>query len=98
MSEAGMGGPTLAASYVLLGLLEEGPRHGYDLARAFAHDSDLGQAVRLEMSMLYNLLKRLERDGLINGQEIPGTRHRRLFTLSETGRALFEQWLTTPVR
>ena len=54
----------MAVENALLGLLRREPRHGYELAREFAPDTPLGEVVHLEMSMLYALLKKLERDGL----------------------------------
>ena len=88
-----------ASAYALLGLLADGARHGYDLTHAFAPDTELGQVVRLEMAMLYNVLRRLEGAGLIAGKDEPlsANRSRRLFHLTDEGRGMFERWLTTPV-
>jgi DNA-binding PadR family transcriptional regulator len=89
-----------ATEYAILGLLLDGPSHGYDLTRQFAADTELGKVCRLEMSMLYGLLKKLEREGLLTGQDEPVGEHktRRIVELTETGRAEFEAWLTEPVQ
>lgn len=55
--------------YAVLGLLVEQPRHGYALSRQFAPGTDLRQVVRLEMSQLYAILKKLETLGLIATQD-----------------------------
>lgn len=88
-----------ATEYALLGLLLAGPSHGYDLTRQFAADTELGKVCRLEMSMLYGLLKKLEKEGLISGRDEPVSGHktRRVVELTEAGRAEFEDWLAEPV-
>ena len=89
-----------ATEYALLGLLLDGPSHGYDLTRQFAADTELGKVCRLEMSMLYGLLKKLEKEGLLSGRDEPLTGHktRRVVELTEAGRAEFEDWLAEPVQ
>lgn len=87
------------ARHALLGLLLDGPRHGYDLARSFSPDSVLGRVVHLSPSHLYALLARLERDGLIAGerQESESRPPRRVYRLSEAGRAAALRWAAEPV-
>jgi len=89
-----------ATEYALLGLLLDGPSHGYDLTRQFSGDTELGKVCRLEMSMLYNLLKKLEREKLISGKEesVSENKSRRSVELTEAGRAEFEAWLAEPVQ
>ena len=88
-----------ATEYALLGLLLDGPSHGYDLTRQFAADTELGKVCRLEMSMLYGLLKKLEKEGLLSGKDEPLSEHksRRVVELTPAGRAEFEAWLAEPV-
>jgi DNA-binding PadR family transcriptional regulator len=88
-----------ATEYALLGLLLDGPGHGYELTRQFAADTELGKVCRLEMSMLYGLIKKLEREGLLSGKDEPVTEHksRRIIELTPVGRAEFEAWLAEPV-
>lgn len=85
--------------YVLLGLLLDGPSHGYDLARAFAPTTVIGSVVHMGTSHLYALLTRLERDGLIAGElREQGLRPpRRVYKITEAGRAVLRQWLDEPV-
>jgi DNA-binding PadR family transcriptional regulator len=89
----------MAVENALLGLLRREPRHGYDLAREFAPDTPLGEVVHLEMSMLYALLKKLERDGLVRSvTEMQDSRPpRKIFELTESGNQTLDRWLAEPV-
>jgi DNA-binding PadR family transcriptional regulator len=75
------------------------PGHGYDLGRHFSSSTALGDIIHLSPSHLYALLGRLERDGLIEGQrEEAGNRpQRRVYRLTESGRAAIECWAREPV-
>ncbi len=88
------------AEYALLGLLREGPQHGYRLAQAFASDGRLGIALRLKMSQMYAYLRKLERQGLLVAHEAMDAgshRARRVFALTPEGERAFDTWLTEPV-
>ncbi|HVA91180.1 MAG TPA: PadR family transcriptional regulator [Chloroflexota bacterium] len=87
------------ARHALLGLLLEGPRHGYDLIRAFAPGTPLGSTIHLGASHVYALLARLERDDLVAGEEQPRVTHppRRVFQITEAGRTDVLRWLDEPV-
>ena len=86
------------AEYAILGLLERQPMHGYEMFQQF-QSGILGQIVHLEMSQMYAFLKKLERLGYIEAElETQGVRPpRKIFHLTEQGRATFHAWLTTPV-
>ncbi|HLJ81997.1 MAG TPA: PadR family transcriptional regulator [Ktedonobacterales bacterium] len=88
-----------AAEYALLGLLREGPCHGYRLAAAFAPDGHLGPILRLKMSQMYAYLHKLERLGwLVPRDESAGAaRPRRVFALTSDGERAFDRWLAEPV-
>jgi DNA-binding PadR family transcriptional regulator len=87
------------ARYAILGLLLDGPRHGYDLLRSFAPGTPLGTTMHLGASHLYALLARLERDGLIVGEQQQQSLSppRRVFRLTDDGRAAALRWLDEPV-
>jgi DNA-binding PadR family transcriptional regulator len=87
------------ARHTLLGLLLDGPRHGYDLARYFATGTPLGDVVHLGPSHLYALLGQLERDGLISGERQDSGKRppRRVYQLTESGRADVMRWVDEPV-
>lgn len=84
--------------FPLLGLLAQQPAHGYDLHHRLAQD--LGEIWHVSLSQTYNVLNRLEAQGLIKGsleaqEKLPA---RRRFTLTPAGRERFEAWLYTPSR
>ena len=86
-----------AAEMLVLSLLEEGDRHGYEIAKLIERQSD-GVLV-FHVASLYPLLYRLEGRGLTKGRwlEKAGHRRRRFYRLTPKGRsALAEhrrQWL-----
>lgn len=83
----------LSPEYALLGLLAQGPAHGYELHQKLS--VDLGQVWHISLSQSYNILNRLEAQGYIAGavQEQEKLPARRLFHLSPLGRRRFEDWL-----
>lgn len=89
----------MSSEFALLGLLLDGPKHGYELARRFAPETPLGDICPLEMSMLYALLKKQEKAGYIEPQlESQGARPpKRTFHLTDLGRAAFMDWVRAPV-
>lgn len=91
--------PRSAAEYALLALLRTGESHGYELTRRFADEPALRMICRLEMSMIYGLLKKLEKEQVITGraQPVGESKTRRLVSLTESGRAEVEAWLSAPV-
>ena len=86
------------AEYAILGLLESQPMHGYEMFQQF-QGGTLRQIVHLEMSQMYAFLKKLERLEYIEAELEPqGIRPpRKIFHLTDPGRAIFHEWLMTPV-
>jgi DNA-binding PadR family transcriptional regulator len=86
------------AEYAILGLLEKQPMHGYEMFQQF-QSGILRQIVHLEMSQMYAFLKKLERLEYIEAElETQGVRPpRKIFHLTDPGRNIFYEWLTTPV-
>ncbi len=89
----------MPTEYAVLGLLIDGPKHGYELARRFAPETALGEICHLEMAMLYALLKKQEKLEHIEAElESQGNRPpKRIFHLTPLGRAAFIEWVRTPV-
>ncbi|MPZ22575.1 MAG: PadR family transcriptional regulator [Dehalococcoidia bacterium] len=87
------------AQYAILGLLDAGPAHGYDLVRSFNEGGDLAGVVRLEQASLYAALKDLAGRGLIEGhEERDGLRPQRIvYEPTNAGRKLLQEWIETPV-
>jgi DNA-binding PadR family transcriptional regulator len=81
----------------LLGLLEPGPSHGYELKREY--DALFGSHGRqLSFGQLYGTLARLQRDGQIavDGAEPGEGPERKRYAITKTGVAQVEHWLTEP--
>jgi DNA-binding PadR family transcriptional regulator len=75
-----------SAELLVLALLEERERHGYDLARLIEERS--GGAISFHAASLYPTLYRLEDEDLIEGRwvERAGQRRRRYYRLTPGGR------------
>jgi transcriptional regulator len=87
-----MSTPTVAeakkgsAELVVLSVLDEGPRHGYDLAGEIAARSD--GALAFNLASLYATLYKLEERGFVHGRwiERAGERRRRYYRITAAGR------------
>jgi PadR family transcriptional regulator PadR len=75
-----------SAELLVLSLLEDQPRHGYDISKLIQVRS--GGALRFHVTSLYPLLHRLEQQGWIEGRwvEKAEQRRRRYYTLTAEGR------------
>ena len=75
---------------LVLALLEDEPRHGYDLSKMIELRSN--GVVRVHAASLYPLLYRMERQKLIAGRwvEKTGLRRRRFYNLTAQGRRQLE--------
>jgi len=89
----------MPTEYAVLGLLLDGPKHGYELARRFSPETPLGEICHLEMSNLYAILKKQEQASNIEAElETQGARPpKRTFHLTDQGRAVFMEWVRAPV-
>jgi PadR family transcriptional regulator, regulatory protein PadR len=87
-----------SAELLILSLVEDRPRHGYDIGKLIETRSD--GALRFNVASLYPLLYRLEKRGWIDGrwEEKAGQRRRRLYRLTPEGRKVLAAqrggWLT----
>jgi transcriptional regulator len=77
-----------SAELLVLSVLEDQPRHGYDISNLIQLRS--GGALRFHVTSLYPLLHRLEKQGSIQGRwvEKSDQRRRRYYSLTRQGRAL----------
>lgn len=75
-----------SADLLLLALIGERPRHGYELARLISERSK--GALSYHVASLYPTLYRLEDNGLVEGRwvEKAGQRRRRYYRLTPAGR------------
>jgi PadR family transcriptional regulator, regulatory protein PadR len=79
------------AELIVLALLEQQARHGYDIGKLIEERSK--GVLRFHVASLYPLLYRLERRGWITGDwQVAGGRRRRYYRLTRAGRkVLVEQ-------
>ena len=79
--------------YSVLGFLIDQPMHGYALKRALS--PALPPRQQVNDGILYPLLKRLEREGLVRKrvERGKGGRDRHVFHPTAKGRRAFDQWL-----
>jgi PadR family transcriptional regulator, regulatory protein PadR len=75
-----------SAELLILALLEERPRHGYELARII--DERSGGEICFHAASLYPTLYRMEEKDLIDGRWVEklGQRRRRYYRLTKAGR------------
>jgi PadR family transcriptional regulator, regulatory protein PadR len=80
-----------SAELLILSLLEDQPRHGYDVGKLI--ESRSGGRLRFHIASLYPLLYRLENRGLIQGRwvEKPNQRRRRYYRLTTQGQKTLTQ-------
>src|SRR6476661_10621432 len=86
----------MSLPHVLLGLLAEEPRTGYDLARAIREDLDA--IWRAEFSQIYPALARLRRAGHVHLKVLGPRRgpRRNLYRVTAAGRRELKRWLGEP--
>ena len=75
-----------SADLLILALIEDRPRHGYEIARLITERSH--GALSYHVASLYPTLYRLEDSGLVEGRwvEKTGQRRRRYYRLTTAGR------------
>jgi DNA-binding PadR family transcriptional regulator len=86
----------MSIANTLLGLLESGPKYGYDLKRL--HDESFQQDRPLHYGQVYSTLSRLLRNGLVEEKGIePGDGpDRKRYAITDAGVTNVAEWLSTP--
>ncbi|HKX26206.1 MAG TPA: PadR family transcriptional regulator [Blastocatellia bacterium] len=76
---------------LILALVEDHPRHGYEIAKLIEERSD--GVLQFHVASLYPLLYRLEKRGLIKGTwvEKAGQRRRRYYKLTAPGKKVLTE-------
>ena len=84
----------------LLGLLEQRPRHGYELHDAFEAVAGGEDNWDVKPAQVYTTLTRLERGGLIVqvSLEQEGGPAKRIYALTTAGQEELRDWFQTPVK
>jgi PadR family transcriptional regulator, regulatory protein PadR len=80
-----------SAELLILALVEDRPRHGYEIAKLIEQRSD--GVLQFHVASLYPLLYRLEKRGLIQGHwvEKPSQRRRRFYKLTNAGQEILKE-------
>lgn len=82
--------------YLLLSLLAERSRHGYELRTAF--EELLGGTWPLNIGQIYTTLSRLEQDGLVSASVVAQELlpDRKVFEITERGEKELTRWVDEP--
>lgn len=85
----------MSLRYALLALLNVEPMTGYDLFKEF--ETSVGHVWHAPDSQIYPELRRMEAEGLLEGEEIPwGPRgKKRQYHLTAAGLTAFRNWMNT---
>lgn len=88
----------MSIRHALLGLLQQGPRHGYDLAVAL--NALAGDLWDIKPAQVYTTLERLSEQGLVREQPLiqAGGPQRRPFELTDQGLQELRHWFSMPVQ
>ncbi len=86
--------PLTLLEYVVLGLISVQPQSGYSILNFFSPDEGI-YTWNASPGSIYPILKRLEQQDIIRGdlEMEHETRPRKVYTLSETGDILLNEWL-----
>ena len=89
------------AEYAVLGVVGEGRRHGFAVARLLGDEGDIGRVYGVARPAVYRAVERLTEAGLLEPLEVePGDRgpRRTPLELTGAGRRMLDSWLWVPVR
>ena len=84
----------MSVRHALLALLSEGPKYGLQLRQEF--ESRTGEVWPLNVGQVYTTLQRLERDGLVESDDVSEEGPQKGFHITEEGAVELAQWLRTP--
>lgn len=88
---------SLSPEYVVLALLALQPCHGYELHQRLG--SDLGHVWRISLSQVYNIITRLEEQGMVTSEWVSQENlpDRQRCQVTEVGARHLQTWVDTPV-
>jgi len=85
----------MSVGLTLLGLLQQGPRHGYDLKREY--DERFGHERPLHYGQVYSTLARLLKNGYVEVEAEPGDGpERKRYAITSAGVSDVASWLDQP--
>lgn len=87
----------MSVKYAILGLLHYKDMHGYRIKELI--ESDFGHMWSINHGQIYQTLKKLEHDGLVDMVEVSpssnGGPHKKSYSITEAGKDEFARWLAT---
>ncbi len=86
--------------YSVLGLLAEGPTHGFAISKALQPETEVGRVITVRRPLVYRALDRLVDFGLAEPAHTePGTAgpNRVIHRVTRTGQRRLDSWLASPV-
>lgn len=89
----------LSLEYIFLGFICQGPIHGYELYKKISSFEGISLVWHIKQSQLYALVDKLEENGLLTSNMVPGVAHlmRKEYQITPVGRQSFLTWVTCPV-
>ena len=86
--------------YAVLGLLAEGPTHGFAISKALQTDTEVGRVITVRRPLVYRALDRLVDTGLAEPDHTePGAAgpNRVIHRVTRPGKRRLDSWLGSPV-
>ncbi len=89
---------SLSIKHAILGLLADGPVHGYELRTAY--ENELVPEAKLNFGQVYTTLDRLSRNGWVRNEVVsqPERPDKKVYRLTDDGRRQLYAWLKKPSR
>jgi DNA-binding PadR family transcriptional regulator len=84
----------MSIRHSLLALLSEGPKYGFQLRQEF--EASTGDVWPLNVGQVYTTLDRLDRDGLVESDDLDADERQKNFRITEDGEIELSRWLRTP--
>lgn len=86
----------MSIRYAILGLVSEGPLHGYELRTAY--ENELVPRSKLNAGQVYTTLERLRRDGLVEPAVVGQNQRpaKKVYSLTPAGQRAIDAWMKEP--
>jgi DNA-binding PadR family transcriptional regulator len=84
----------MSIRHSLLALLSEGPKYGFQLRQEF--ETSTGEVWPLNVGQVYTTLQRLERDGLVQSDDLDEDERQKNYRITAEGGEELSRWLRTP--
>jgi len=84
----------VSVRHAALALLAEGPKYGLKLRQEF--EERTGEVWPLNVGQVYTTLQRLERDGLVESDDVAADGAQKSFRMTDAGHDELDAWLRTP--